>query len=178
MGLHVVVVTLAMWKSDGFNFHILHHARIAQLGERDSYKVDVGSSSLSTSTIISRCLADTVIAGRWKRQGSSSTLEASAVRGIAMNELNRSILYMLEVIPEDRKDLREHLSSYLRKSYSDDYWVEIGDYLYSKVFDSPKAEADWMFDLNDIWTEGKSIAQIREEHDAQLGRSLFREKKK
>ena len=86
---------------------------------------------------------------------------------------------MLEVIPEDRKDLREHLSSYLRKNYSDNYWVEIGDYLYSKVFDSPKAkaEADWMFDLNDIWTEGKSIAQIREEHDAQLGRSLFREKK-
>ena len=38
-----------------------------------------------------------------------------------MNDLNRSILYMLEVIPENRKDLREHLSSYLRKSYSDDY---------------------------------------------------------
>ena len=38
-----------------------------------------------------------------------------------MNDLNRSILYMLEVIPENRKDLREHLSSYLRKSYSDDF---------------------------------------------------------
>ena len=70
-----------------------------------------------------------------------------------MRHLHDVILQMLEIIPEDRKFLRDRLNAYLQSpNETEEDWNNVGDLLYHEVFNDYRPEEEWMCDLDIIWT--------------------------
>lgn len=69
-----------------------------------------------------------------------------------MRNLKHVILQMLEIIPKDRKGLRDKLIAYLHTDNSYEDWNDVGDLLYHEVFTDYRPEEEWMMKLDIIWT--------------------------
>lgn len=69
-----------------------------------------------------------------------------------MRDLYEVIRQMLEIIPEDRKYLRNQLNEYLNsKELKDEDWNDIGDLLFREVFTDFRPEEEWMNQLDILW---------------------------
>lgn len=70
-----------------------------------------------------------------------------------MRDLHEVIVEMLEIIPEDRKYLRDRLRTYLNSPIlGEKDWNDIGDLLFQEVFNDFRPEEEWMNQLDILWT--------------------------
>ena len=67
-----------------------------------------------------------------------------------MRDLNRVVFDLLNVIPEDREDLRAELKKFLDAPNTAENWEYIGDLLFNQVFMDYRPEEDWMLQVDII----------------------------
>lgn len=69
-----------------------------------------------------------------------------------MRELDDVILQLLEVIPEEKSELRQALESWYMSLDPLTAWNEVGDILYQYIFTDFYPEVSWQADVEKIWT--------------------------